>query len=131
MSPVNEIVSLADYRERYAVYRSDRDLQAAHAAHPWICIWDDHELTNNTWKEGAENHNDGEGDFDERIAIARKVYHEWMPIRTAAQTDQAPIYRAFEIGQLADLIMLDTRLQGRDKQLSYERDMEELSLIHI
>ena len=126
VSPVNEIVSLADYRERYAVYRSDRDLQAAHAAHPWICVWDDHELTNDTWKEGAENHNEGEGDFDERIAIARKVYHEWMPIRTAAQTDQAPIYRAFEIGQLADLIMLDTRLQGRDKQLSYERDMEEL-----
>ena len=124
VSPVNEIVSLADYRERYAVYRSDRDLQAAHAAHPWICVWDDHELTNNTWKEGAENHNEGEGDFDERIAIARKVYHEWMPIRTAAQTDQAPIYRAFEIGQLADLIMLDTRLHGRDEQFIYQRDLE-------
>ena len=53
VSPVNEIVSLADYRERYAVYRSDRDLQAAHAAHPWICVWDDHELTNNTWKRGC------------------------------------------------------------------------------
>ena len=124
VTPVNEIVSLADYRERYAVYRSDRDLQAAHAAHPWICVWDDHELTNNTWKEGAENHNEGEGDFDERIAIARKVYHEWMPIRTAAQTDQAPIYRAFEIGQLADLIMLDTRLHGRDEQFIYQRDLE-------
>jgi alkaline phosphatase D len=124
VTPVNEIVSLADYRERYAVYRSDRDLQAAHAAHPWICVWDDHELTNNTWKEGAENHNEGEGDFDERIATARKVYHEWMPIRTAAQTDQAPIYRAFEIGQLADLIMLDTRLHGRDEQFIYQRDLE-------
>ncbi|MGB1334764.1 MAG: alkaline phosphatase D family protein, partial [Luminiphilus sp.] len=124
VTPVNEIVSLADYRERYAVYRSDRDLQAAHAAHPWICVWDDHELTNNTWKEGAENHNEGEGDFDERIAIARKVYHEWMPIRTAAQTDQAPIYRAFEIGKLADLIMLDTRLHGRDEQFIYQRDLE-------
>ena len=122
--PINEIISLADYRERYALYRSDRDLQAAHAAHPWICVWDDHELANDTWKEGAENHNEGEGNFDERIAIARKVYHEWMPIRTAAQTDQAPIYRAFEIGQLADLIMLDTRLHGRDEQFVYERDFE-------
>ena len=126
VTPVNEIVSLADYRERYAVYRSDRDLQTAHAAHPWICVWDDHELTNNTWKSGAENHNEGEGVFTERMAIARKVYHEWMPIRTAAQTDQAPIYRAFQIGDLADLIMLDTRLHGRDEQFIYERDIARL-----
>lgn len=78
---------------------------------------------NNTWKEGAENHNEGEGDFAERIAIARQVYHEWMPVRTAAQTDQAPIYRAFKVGKLADLIMLDTRLHGRDEQLDYQRDI--------
>ena len=123
VEPQNEIVSLDDYRARYALYRSDKDLQAAHAAHPWICVWDDHELMNNTWRGGAENHNEGEGDFDERIAAARTVYHEWMPIRTAAQTDQAPIYRRFQIGQLADLIMLDTRLQGRDEQLDYQRDI--------
>ena len=123
VEPQNEIVSLDGYRARYALYRSDKDLQAAHAAHPWICVWDDHELMNNTWRGGAENHNEGEGDFDERIAAARTVYHEWMPIRTAAQTDQAPIYRRFQIGQLADLIMLDTRLQGRDEQLDYQRDI--------
>jgi alkaline phosphatase D len=123
VEPQNEIVSLDDYRARYALYRSDKDLQAAHAAHPWICVWDDHELMNNTWRGGAENHNEGEGDFDERIAAARTAYHEWMPIRTAAQTDQAPIYRRFQIGQLADLIMLDTRLQGRDEQLDYQRDI--------
>jgi alkaline phosphatase D len=123
VEPQNEIISLDDYRARYAVYRSDKDLQAAHAAHPWICVWDDHELMNNTWRGGAENHNEGEGDFDERIAAARTAYHEWMPIRTAAQTDQAAIYRRFQIGQLADLIMLDTRLQGRDEQLDYQRDI--------
>jgi len=78
---------------------------------------------NNTWKDGAENHNEGEGDFYQRVASARKVYHEWMPIRTAAQTDQAPIYRSFRIGDLADLIMLDTRVHGRDEQLDYERDI--------
>ena len=126
VEPQNEIISLDDYRARYAVYRSDKDLQAAHAAHPWICVWDDHELMNNTWRGGAENHNEGEGDFDERIAAARTVYHEWMPIRTAAQTDQAPIYRRFQIGQLADLIMLDTRLQGRDEQLDYQRDIAQV-----
>ena len=123
VEPENEILTLDDYRARYAVYRADKDLQAAHAAHPWICVWDDHELMNNTWKTGAQNHNEGEGDFDERIAMARKAYHEWMPIRTAAQTDQAPIYRQFQIGNLADLIMLDTRLHGRDEQLIYQRDI--------
>ncbi len=123
VKPANELLRTEDYRQRYGLYRSDPDLQAAHAMHPWICVWDDHELMNDTWKAGAENHNEGEGDFAERIAMARKVYHEWLPIRTAAQTDQAPIYRNFPVGDLADLIMLDTRLHGRDKQLSYQEDM--------
>jgi len=121
--PDHEILTVDDYRQRYALYRSDPDLQAVHAAHPFVCVWDDHELMNNTWKDGAENHNEGEGDFYQRVASARKVYHEWMPIRTAAQTDQAPIYRSFRIGELADLIMLDTRVHGRDEQLDYERDI--------
>jgi len=123
VTPDHEILTVDDYRQRYALYRSDPDLQAVHAAHPFICVWDDHELMNNTWKDGAENHNEGEGDFYQRVASARKVYHEWMPIRTAAQTDQAPIYRSFRIGDLADLIMLDTRVHGRDEQLDYERDI--------
>ena len=123
VQPDNEILSLDDYRQRYGVYRTDPDLQAAHAAHPWICVWDDHELANDTWHSGAENHNEGDGDFAQRIAIARRVYHEWMPIRTAAQTDQGPIYRRFQVGDLADLIMLDTRLVGRDRQLDYRHDM--------
>ncbi len=121
--PGHEIVALEDYRQRYGLYRTDSDLQAAHAAHPWICVWDDHELANDTWHSGAQNHNEGEGDFDNRVAMARKAYHEWMPIRTPAQTDQGPIYRRFAVGDLADIIMLDTRLIGRDQQLDYRRDM--------
>ena len=123
VTPDHEILTVDDYRQRYALYRSDPDLQAVHAAHPFICVWDDHELMNNTWKDGAENHNEGEGDFYQRVASARKAYHEWMPIRTAAQTDQSPIYRSFRIGDLADLIMLDTRVHGRDEQLDYQRDV--------
>ena len=123
--PGHELLNLEDYRTRYGLYRTDPDLQAAHAAHPWICVWDDHELANNTWKAGAENHNEGEGDFDTRIAYARKAYHEWLPIRTPAQTDQGPIYRSFKVGDLADIIMLDTRLEGRDEQLDYRRDLFE------
>ena len=107
--PKHEVVALEDYRMRYGLYRTDPDLQALHQRHPFICVWDDHELANNTWREGAENHNEGEGDFHQRIAAARQAYHEWMPIRTAIEGVQGPIYRRFEIGNLADLIMLDTR----------------------
>ena len=121
--PEHEILVLEDYRQRYGLYRTDEDLQAAHAAHPWICVWDDHELANNTWHSGAQNHSDDEGDFFASMQMARKAYHEWMPIRTPAQTDQGPIYRSFQVGDLADIIMLDTRLEGRDEQLDYRRDL--------
>ncbi|WP_439100380.1 alkaline phosphatase D family protein [Congregibacter sp.] len=124
VEPASELLRLEDYRMRYGLYRTDADLQAAHAAHPWICVWDDHELMNDTWKGGAENHNEGEGDFATRIAAARKVYHEWMPIRTGAEGDQAPIFRQFPVGDLADIVMLDTRLHGRDKQFDYSADIE-------
>ncbi len=123
VEPLGEILTLEDYRMRYGLYRTDVDLQLVHQQHPFVCVWDDHELTNNTWHSGAENHNDGEGDFFQRIRAARQAYDEWMPIRTHAEGDQGPIYRAFEIGNLADLIMLDTRLHGRDKGLEYAADM--------
>lgn len=123
VEPTHEILVLEDYRSRYALYRSDPDLQAVHQRHPFICVWDDHELTNDTWKDGAENHNQGEGDFSVRLQAARRAYHEWMPIRTHSEGDQGPIYRHFPIGDLADLIMLDTRVEGRDRGLSYSDDM--------
>jgi alkaline phosphatase D len=124
VKPSGEIIALEDYRMRYGLYRTDPDLQALHQNHPMIAVWDDHELTNNTWHSGAENHNDGEGDFATRMAAAKKAYHEWMPIRTQA-SDQEPIYRNFEIGDLADLSMLDTRLIGRDEQLDYAKDLQD------
>ena len=123
VEPLNEILSIEDYRMRYGLYRTDADLQAVHARHPFICVWDDHELANDSWKDGAENHNDGEGDFKARLHIARQAYHEWMPIRTTDLGDQAPIYRSFKLGNLADLMMLDTRLHGRDRPLNYAADL--------
>ena len=125
VEPEHEILVLEDYRMRHGLYRTDPDLQAAHAAHPWITVWDDHEMMNNTWRTGAENHDEGEGDFFERINAARQAYHEWMPIRTGAEGDQGVIYRAFRIGDLADLMMLDTRLVGRDEQLDYAKGIEQ------
>ncbi|VFR21170.1 Phosphodiesterase/alkaline phosphatase D [plant metagenome] len=118
--PANEIVSLTDYRRRYAQYRTDADLQAVHAALPFIVIWDDHEIANNTWREGAENHQpETEGAFDVRKVAAVKAYHEWLPTREQVPVDH--LYRRFEFGDLLTLHMLDTRLVARDEQLDYTR----------
>ena len=107
--PVGETRTLAEYRARYRLYRSDPDLRLAHRMHPFVTVWDDHELTNNAWREGGANHQpDREGDWAARRAAAYRAYLEWMPIRE--QSDFAPrLYRTFRFGQLADLVMLDAR----------------------
>lgn len=114
-----ELLSLSDYRKRYALYRTDTDLQALHAAAPFIAVWDDHEVTNDTWMNGAENHNEGEGDFNERKLAALQAYFEWLPVRPASEDDELTIYRSFDFGDLVSLHMLDTRIIGRDEQLNY------------
>lgn len=120
--PEHEIVSLADYRIRHAQYKTDPDLQACHAMHPFISAWDDHEVTNDTWREGAENHQEEEGDFILRRNRAYRAYFEWMPIRRPApQADPRRIYRRLRFGDLADLHMLDTR-QYRDQQPANQAD---------
>jgi alkaline phosphatase D len=115
--PRKEAVTLSDYRVRYATYRSDPDLQEAHRRHPFIVVWDDHELTNNAWRDGAANHNpdQGEGDWATRKAAAYRAYLEWMPIREFAGGD-VHLYRSFRFGTLIDLVMLDTRAL-RDRQV--------------
>lgn len=114
-----EIVSLADYRNRYAVYRTDKGLRALHQRKPFIVVWDDHEVTNDVYITGAENHQPEEGDFFARRAAAVQAYYEWMPIRPPMGDTDPVIYRTFEFGDLLSLHMLDTRVIGRDKQLSY------------
>ncbi|WP_299263174.1 alkaline phosphatase D family protein [uncultured Psychrosphaera sp.] len=114
-----EIITLSDYRKRYAKYRTDKGLQALHAAAPFIAVWDDHEVTNDTYKEGAENHNEGEGDFFKRRAAAIQAYYEWLPIRPPMGEQNPQIYRSFDFGNLLSLHMLDTRVIARDKQLAY------------
>ncbi len=117
-APATELLSLADYRMRHAQYKSDPDSQALHARMPMIAVWDDHEIANDTYKDGAENHDAAtEGSFAARKAAALQAYHEWMPIRTG--TDQASIYRSFDFGDLLSLHMLDTRLIGRDQQITF------------
>jgi alkaline phosphatase D len=114
--PTHEIVALDDYRLRYALYRSDPDLQEVHRQQPFITVWDDHESANNSWRDGAENHNADEGDWRARRRSAAQAFNEYMPIRNSSPTD-ARIYQSFRFGDLADILMLDTRLHGRDKQV--------------
>jgi alkaline phosphatase D len=105
--PKHEILTLADYRTRHATYKSDADLQALHAAHPVIAIWDDHETANDTWSGGAENHTPGaEGEWAARAAAARQAYFEWMPVRASTE---GTVYRRLRFGKLADLHLLDLR----------------------
>lgn len=116
--PANEIVSLSDYRIRHAQYKTDTHLQAIHQQYPMICIWDDHESTNDSYKDGAENHQpESEGDWPSRKARAIQAYMEWMPVREKPE-DPESIWRSFQYGDLIDLWMLDTRLEGRDQQVS-------------
>lgn len=113
--PATEVLSLSDYRTRYKQYRGDKQLQKAHQLKPFICVWDDHELTNDAYLDGAQNHQASEGSFTQRRQIAQQVWHEYLPSRTIS-TDK--IYRSFDFGGLAHLHMLDTRMVGREKQLS-------------
>ena len=116
--PAHECLTLSDYRARYAQYRSDPDLKQLHASMPMIAVYDDHEIANDAYKTGAENHTEGlEGAFTARTAAALKVYHEWMPIRTPDRRDLRNVYRSFDFGNLLSLHMLETRLVGRDRQI--------------
>lgn len=123
--PIHEIVSLADYRARHAQYKTDPALQAAHARAPWIVVWDDHETANDSWIGGAENHDPKtEGDWAARKAAALRAYYEWMPIRDAApQTLPEAAWRGFQFGDVASLLMVETRLTARTQELDYDVDM--------
>ena len=83
--PPREMVGLADYRRRHAQYKTDPDLQALHAAAPWVVTWDDHESANDSWSGGAENHTPGAEGRGARGARPRQqAYAEWMPVRYEA-----------------------------------------------
>ncbi len=126
VEPAHEIVSLEDYRKRHAQYKADESLQKAHARAVWYCSWDDHESANDSYRTGAQNHQpDKEGPWSTRKALAVQAYLEWMPVRDpVAGRTRASIYRGFEIGDLASLFMLESRLLGRSKPLTFEDAMK-------
>ncbi len=112
--PLNEILDISDYRMRYGYYRLDDDLRRAMQQHPFIFVWDDHEVANDAWENGAQNHNAGEGLYATRKAEATQAYFEWCPIR---DNGTQRIYRDFEFGDLMHLSMLDTRHDSRTIQV--------------
>lgn len=119
--PEGEILTLADYRLRHAIHKADPDLQLAHAQHPFITIFDDHEVANNAWATGAENHTPGvEGDFAARRQAAYQAYLEWLPFRLPEQRtvphQGTRFFKRFTFGPLGDLSVLETR-QNRSKQI--------------
>lgn len=112
-----ETTTLAGYRQRHAQYKTDADLQAAHATAPWLVVWDDHELDNNWADEVPENVSEAGPDFLARRVAAFQAYYENMPLRRTSvpRGIDMQLYRRIRWGQLVTFHMLDTR-QYRDDQ---------------
>lgn len=111
-TPANEIISIADYRDRHAHYKLDADLRLLHQQYPFITVWNDHESANDAYNDGAQNHTEGaEGTWVDRKANAQQVYHEYMPIRTTMGSTSS--YRELQYGDLLNFFMLDTRLEDK------------------
>ena len=110
--PEDEILTLADYRLRYASYRADPQLQALHAAFPVIPNTDDHEGTNDMWEGGAQNHQADEGDWTNRKNAAMQVWREWLPV------GETP-WKSYDIGTLATYYRTDTRAVARSKPFDH------------
>ncbi len=125
--PAHEIITLDDYRTRHAQYRRDPNLQAATAVMPMIAIWDDHETANDSWRGGAQNHNEDEGEWEIRKQAALRAYYEWMPVREPVPgRAREAFYRSFQFGDLLTLVGVETRLTARAEPLIIEEFVEEI-----
>jgi alkaline phosphatase D len=119
--PPHEAVRLADYRARLAQLRADPDAQALHLRHPMAVIWDDHDVCDNAWRDGAKRHDpDRDGPWPDRLAAAVRAHHEWLPKRLRRADDPLVVSRSLLIGDVAELVLLDTRVIGRDRQAGDE-----------
>ncbi|BFZ58120.1 hypothetical protein PYCC9005_005179 [Savitreella phatthalungensis] len=118
--PSTALLTLNDYRTRYKHYRTDEDFALALRRAPWVFVWDDHEVADNTWRGGSAQSNDSSNglingvDFTSRKAAAIRAYFEYTPIRPDILTNNLRLYRSLKLGKLADLFLLDTRVRDRD-----------------
>ncbi len=123
--PPHEVLTLEDYRIRHAQYRSDPNLQALTAKTALIPIWDDHESSNDSWTGGAENHQEGEGTWQDRKQAALRAYFEWMPVRPPKEgRPAAAFYRDYKWGNLLRLVVWETRLFARGEPVLIEDHAE-------
>ena len=120
--PRGRCLTLPDYRARHGQYRTDPDLQALHARHPMVAVWDDHELAGNAWWDGAAGHDArDDGEWTSRRAAAVRAYREWVPSGLPDPSDPFRVWRTVRLGSLADLLLLDTRLAGRERPAAGRR----------
>jgi alkaline phosphatase D len=115
--PPHPVRTLDDYRARIAQMRRDPDCLALHQRHPWATIIDDHDLADNAWRGGAKAHDDAvDGPWAARARAAMQARAEWLPTRRRDPGDVMATWRSLEVGDLAQLVLLDSRLYGRDEQ---------------
>ena len=115
LDPAGELLTVGDYHLRYACYRPDPDLQRMHQFYPVVSQWDDHELANDAWRGGAENHQAArEGDWEQRKTAALRAYRDWMPVSD-------DLWKSYQIGDLVTLFKLETRIAGRNEPLDLAR----------
>lgn len=118
IDPPHYLVTVDDYRRRYRQARADTDLQALHLRYPFVTIWDDHDVADNTWDGGAKAHDpEQHGLWSARLEAATTVRQEWLPARLRDPGDEGLLWRSLELGDLAEIVVLDARLGGRDEAL--------------
>ena len=121
VDPPGVVVTLEDYRRRHAHTRLDPDLQALHQRHPMVFVWDDHDTADNSWRHGAKAHDPVQyGPWEERLAAATRARQEWLPCRLSDPADPYDMHRSVRFGDLVELVVLDTRIPGRDLQAGDE-----------
>ena len=114
----HDALTLGDYRLWESQYKLDQDLRGMLEQYPMIMVWDDHEIANNSWYSGAQNHNSAtQGNWFTRKNASKRAYFEWNPIRPIVAGNDTIIHRNFNFGNLFNLVMLDTRFEGRDSSL--------------
>ena len=116
LQPPGKLITLTDYRARHSFYRRDRALQELSAASPLIAVWDDHDIANDDWTGGAQGHTADDGDWMARKTAAVRAYREWMPVRGLDSMHRYDLYRDFQFGDLASLLMLESRTLARTNQ---------------
>lgn len=116
-APDHPVRTLADYRTRLGQIRADPDVQAVHLRHPFAAILDDHDLADNAWRGGAKAHQEAtDGPWPARAAAAMRARAEWVPCRRPDPADVLRTWRSLTAGDLAELVLLDSRFYGRDQQ---------------